>query len=82
MATLDVENVPDELYAALCKRAAEEHRSVAQQLVHLLEVALAPHRRRSILELRGLGRDLWIGVDANEHVRVEREGWGRNPARR
>jgi plasmid stability protein len=37
MATLYVENVPDDLYKALRKRAREDHRSIAAEVVALLE---------------------------------------------
>jgi hypothetical protein len=30
---------------------------------------------RSILELEGLGKDLWEGVDPQEFVRRERQSW-------
>jgi hypothetical protein len=29
----------------------------------------------SILELQGLGKELWTGVDAAEHVDRERRSW-------
>jgi len=37
MATLYVENVPDDLYHALRKRAKENHRSIAAEVISLLE---------------------------------------------
>jgi len=30
---------------------------------------------QSILELRGLGKELWTGVDATAHVNSERRSW-------
>lgn len=32
-------------------------------------------RARSILELRGLGKEVWHGVDAQEYVERERAAW-------
>ena len=32
-------------------------------------------QRRSILELHGLGREIWQGVDPKEYVRRLREEW-------
>ena len=40
MATLYVENVPEELYEALRKRAREEQRSMAAEVIRLLEANL------------------------------------------
>jgi len=37
MATLYVENVPDELYEALRKRAKSQRRSIAAEVLELLE---------------------------------------------
>ena len=37
MATLYVENVPDELYQALRKRAKQNRKSIAAQVISLLE---------------------------------------------
>jgi plasmid stability protein len=82
MPTLRIKNFPDRLYAALLERAAEEQRSLAQQVVHMLQAALAPPNTRSILELRGLGREVWRGIDANKHVRDERRTWEPTPTNR
>ena len=75
MATLNVKNLPDALYRKLKARAKRERRSVAQEVTILLTEALEPAASRSILELRGLGKDLWRGVDAADHVASERTSW-------
>ena len=75
MATLRVENFPDDLYTILRDRARREHRSVAQEVTHLLGEALENSEPLSILDLQGLGRDLWDGVDAVDYVRRERDSW-------
>ena len=75
MATLNVKNVPDALYKKLQARARRQHRSVAQEVVHLLQEAIEQPAPHSILELRGLGKELWRGVDARKHVERERRAW-------
>ncbi len=75
MATLNVKNLPDGLYRKLKARAKRERRSVAQEVTVLLAQALEPAPPVSILELRGLGKELWKGVDAATHVKNERAGW-------
>jgi plasmid stability protein len=75
MATLNIKNFPEPLYETLQKQAEHEHRSVAQEVIHLLEHATKQSSPLSILELRGLGKDLWENVDAVAHVRAERESW-------
>jgi plasmid stability protein len=75
MATLNIKNLPDGLYKKLQARARGQHRSVAQEVIHLLSRALAQPTPRSILELRGLGKELWRGIDAASHVDRERRSW-------
>jgi plasmid stability protein len=75
MATLNVKHLPDALYRKLKARAKRERRSVAQEVTMLLTQALEPPAARSILELRGLGKELWCGVDAASHVASERAAW-------
>lgn len=31
--------------------------------------------QRSIKELRGLGKEIWEGIDAQEYVNAERDSW-------
>jgi len=75
MATLNVKNLPDALYRKLKARAKRERRSVAQEVTILLAQALESPATPSILELRGLGKELWRGVDAASHVASERSDW-------
>lgn len=75
MATLNIKQFPDELYVHLRKMAEREHRSIAQQVVHLLSRAVEHSEPRSLLELRGLGKECWRDVDPTEHVKREREAW-------
>ena len=75
VATLNIKNLPDALYKKLQARARRQHRSVAQEVIHLLSQAVEPPRQGSILELRGLGKELWRGIDATAHVERERQSW-------
>jgi plasmid stability protein len=75
MATLNVKNLSDALYRRLQERAKRQHRSVAQEVTHILEQALSEPEPLSILELQGLGKEAWQGTDAAEHVDRERRAW-------
>lgn len=75
MATLNIKQFPDELYERLRGIAAREHRSVSQQVVHLLEQATTESQVHSILELRGLGKEHWLALDAAGFVERERRSW-------
>jgi hypothetical protein len=50
---------------------------VAQEVIHLLTQAVEEANTQSILELRGLGKELWKGIDATAHVNTERRSWDR-----
>lgn len=75
MAVLNIKNLPDALYKKLQARAKREHRSVAQEVTHLLSVALETVKPLSILQLKGLGKDHWREIDAAKHVARERASW-------
>jgi plasmid stability protein len=75
MATLNIKNLPDDLYERLKARAKRERRSVAQEVTCLLAAALASPKALSIMDLQGLGAALWQDVDATAHVETERAAW-------
>jgi plasmid stability protein len=75
MATLNVKNLPDALYKKLQARAKRERRSVAQEVAQLLSEVLDSPKRLSIIDLKGLGKEHWRGVDAAQHVDKERTSW-------
>ena len=72
MAVLNIKNLPDALYKKLQARAKRQHRSVAQEVTHLLTDALETPEALSILNLKGLGKEHWKGVDPSAHVEKER----------
>jgi len=75
MATLNVKNFPDALYKKLQVQAKRERRSVAQEVTRLLTSALDNPKQLSILDLKGLGKEIWRDGDAAEHVARERDAW-------
>ena len=75
MATLNIKNLPDKLYRRLRKRALAQHRSIAQEVTHVLSEALEAPEPQSILALRGLGKERWAGIDAVKHVAAQRRSW-------
>ena len=57
MSTLYVENVPNEVYEALRKRAREERRSISAEVIRMLEDKFPTERE---LERR---REAWRRID-------------------
>ncbi|MQA89873.1 MAG: hypothetical protein GEU90_06520 [Gemmatimonas sp.] len=74
MATLNIKNFPTAVYRKLQERARGQRRSLAQEVIHILERAVEDGRH-SVLELEGLGEELWTGINAAEHVERERGSW-------
>ena len=42
---------------------------------NLRKTLKTPKAKRSIMELEGLGAEIWEGIDAQEYVRMERQSW-------
>jgi len=69
MATDDVHNILDQIKHL----PLAEQQQVAQKLAEVIARSSQP--RRSILELRGLGKEIWKDIDPQEYVRQERDAW-------
>ncbi len=57
------------------KLSREEQRELAAEIKRRLSTPAPPTKRRSLLELRGLGKEIWSGVDVREYLRKERDSW-------
>lgn len=75
MATLKIKDFPDALYKRLKEQAQRERRTIAQQAIHVLDQFLEQEKTESILGLRGLGKEVWEGIDVAEYIREERDSW-------
>lgn len=69
----------EKAYDEILKRAADE--LSREELLRLSEaltiqaVHKSPSKPRSIMELRGLGKEIWEGIDPDEYVAQERDSW-------
>ena len=46
-----------------------------QELVARVQRQMTAKSGRSIRELRGLGKEIWAGIDAQAYVDAERDAW-------
>jgi hypothetical protein len=46
-----------------------------EDLAALVRRQMIAHPRRSIMELQGLGKEIWNNIDAQTYVDRERESW-------
>ena len=55
----------------------DEQMRLIQELSSLIRqrVTMTPKPKRSILELEGLGKEVWNGIDAQDYVNQERDSW-------
>lgn len=76
-APLHIPSLPATLHRKLRDRARREHRTLAGEAAYLLERALEEAESLSLLELEGLGAELWEGEEdaAADHVARERDAW-------
>jgi hypothetical protein len=55
----------------------EEQKQLLKLLVDM--VTEPPTKQRSLLELRGLGKEIWEGMDAQEYINQLRSEWDHRP---
>ena len=53
----------------------DEQLRLIDDLISVARHQVMPKPKRSILELRGLGKEIWQGIDAQEYVNQERDSW-------
>jgi hypothetical protein len=62
--------------AALATLTREELERLHKALLERLQATLPPApARRSLLDLEGLGAEVWSGLDAQAYVNHERDSW-------
>lgn len=59
--------------------ATERLRLVARMTADLAEENDENPQKRSIMELHGLGAEIWRGIDAQEYVNKLRDEWEHRP---
>lgn len=74
LATLNVKNFPDDLYAKLKKRAKQEGRSVSSEVTQLLARDLNRPRKYTVDDLKSLAGP-WKDVDVEKWIDRERDSW-------
>lgn len=65
----------DEILGQIRQLAPAEQSRLLSELTVLIAQQPARQRSRSILELEGLGKEIWEGIDAQEYVDRERASW-------
>ncbi len=53
----------------------DEQLRLLEEIASLVRRRVSPRPKRSILELEGLGKEIWQGIDAQAYVDQERSSW-------
>ena len=53
----------------------QEQLDLLERIAGLLRASLPPQPKHSILELEGLGAEIWRGIDSQGYVNQERAAW-------
>ncbi len=53
----------------------QEKVDLLAEIANQLRADSRPERNRNIMELEGLGQEIWAGIDAQEYVNRERNSW-------
>ena len=67
--------ISDDLLVEVECLEPEEQLHLLEYLAGLVRRRLKEPAGRSLLELQGLGKETWIGVNVQEYVNGEREAW-------
>ncbi len=53
----------------------DEQLRLLEELVAIVRRRMTPKPKPNIMELEGLGKEIWQGIDAQEYVNQERASW-------
>lgn len=66
----------EEVLNSASQLTTDDQLKLLAELVTRMRENSQPRPKRSITELRGLGKEIWQGIDAQEYVNQERDSWG------
>lgn len=66
----------NDVVATLPTLAPDEQLNLLEVLTSVLKKAMQPRvKRHTLLELEGLGAEVWSKVDVGDYIRQERDSW-------
>lgn len=64
-----------EVHRQVEKLTDDEQLRLLEDIAAMVRRRISPKQKRNIMELEGLGKDIWQGIDAQEYVNQERDSW-------
>lgn len=65
----------EEIFRRVQRLKPADQLRLLEDLSALIRRQVTPPLHRSILELQGLGKEIWSGIDAQEYIDRERDSW-------
>ena len=65
----------DEVLNGIQKLSPEEQTRLLEELAALVRTRGGAQKRRTLLELQGLVKEVWKGIDIQEYLDRERHSW-------
>jgi hypothetical protein len=64
-----------EIVHRLTELTPDEQQSLLRELAKIVSIPPPTSRARSILELQGLGKEIWKDIDVEKYIEQERSSW-------
>jgi hypothetical protein len=77
MATDTYHEVLDQAWRLIQVLSPDEQLQLIEELREIVQRQISSKTKHSILELEGLGKELWEKVDVDEYIEQERNSWHR-----
>ena len=65
----------ERIYKEISQLADNEKISLLSKLIWEIYADIRREQKCNIYDLKGLGKEIWEGIDAQEYVNKERESW-------
>lgn len=65
----------NDLLESVTLLSQQEKVELLAEIANQLRADSRKGKKRSIMELEGLGKEIWAGIDAQEYVNRERDSW-------
>lgn len=72
---MEMQTTYEEVLAHVQLLSYEDQARLAEELVATLRRRIADQESHSIMELKGLGKDFWRGIDVDKYIEEERSSW-------
>ena len=65
----------DEVFELAQQLTTDEQLRLIEELAKFIRYQLPLHRKHSVLEFEGLGKETWAGIDVEKYIDEERNSW-------